>query len=96
MTADRYSDKICIILLFLVPQSREWGNGGKWKHYAKVTILWNSTNFLLGYIEEKGCKFWSFESIFMKSHTMIEKTLSEHIIMVILHFWVKNLVFEQK
>ena len=32
----------------------------------------------------------------MKSHTMIEKTLSEHIIMVILHFWVKNVVFEQK
>ena len=27
---------------------------------------------------------------------MIAKTLSEHIIMVILHFWVKNVVFEQK
>ena len=26
---------------------------------------------------------------------MIEKTLSEHIIMVILHFWAKNVVFEQ-
>ena len=32
----------------------------------------------------------------MKSHTMIEKTLFEHIIMVIVHFGVKNVVFEQK
>ena len=31
----------------------------------------------------------------MRSHTMIVKTLSEHIIKVILHFWVKNVVFEQ-
>ena len=96
MTADRNSDKTGIILLFLLPQSREWGDGGKWTHNAKVTIFLNSPYFLLGYIEEKGCNFWSFESIFMKSHTMIEKTLSEHIIMVILHFWVKNVVFEQK
>ena len=48
------------------------------------------------YIEEKGCNFWSFESIFMKSHKVIEKTLSEHIIMVILHFWVKNVFFFNK
>ena len=27
---------------------------------------------------------------------MIVKTLSENIIIVILHFWVKNVVFEQK
>ena len=27
---------------------------------------------------------------------MIEKTMSEHKIMVILHFWVKNVVFERK
>ena len=26
----------------------------------------------------------------MKSHMMIVKTLSEHIIMVILHFWAKK------
>ena len=32
----------------------------------------------------------------MKSHTMIEKTLSEHIIIVILHFVAKNVGFEQK
>ena len=56
----------------------------------------NFWNFSLGYIEEKGCNFWSFESIFMKSHTMIEKTLLEYIITVIFHFWAKNVVFEQK
>ena len=27
---------------------------------------------------------------------MIEKTLSKHIIMVILYFWAKNVVFEPK
>ena len=32
----------------------------------------------------------------MKIHTMIENTLSEHIIMVILHFFGQNVVFEQK
>ena len=32
----------------------------------------------------------------MKSRTMVEKTLSEHMIMFILHFWAKNVVFEQK
>ena len=32
----------------------------------------------------------------MKSLTIIAKTLSEHIIMVILQIWVKNVVFEQK
>ena len=47
-------------------------------------------------IEEKSCNFCSFVSIFMKSHTMIEKTLSEHIIMIIMHFLFKNVVFEQK
>ena len=31
----------------------------------------------------------------MKSHTMIVKTLSKHIIMVILHFFVKNVAFEK-
>ena len=37
-----------------------------------------------------------FLSIFMKSHTMIEKTLSEHLIMAILPFLAKNVVLEQK
>ena len=37
-----------------------------------------------------------FQQFFMKSHIMIVKTLSEHIIMVILNFWAKNVVFEQK
>ena len=32
----------------------------------------------------------------MKYHTMIVKTLSEHIIIAILHCWVKNVVSEQK
>ena len=32
----------------------------------------------------------------MKSHMLIEKTLSENMIIVILHFWVKDVVFEQK
>ena len=33
----------------------------------------------------------------MKSHTMIEfKSLSEHMIIFILHFGVRNVVFEQK
>ena len=32
----------------------------------------------------------------MKSHTMIAKTLSEHIIMAILYFWVKNVFFFTK
>ena len=42
------------------------------------------------------CNFLSFLAIFMKSHTIIVKTLSEHMIIVIVHFWVKNLVFELK
>ena len=69
---------------------------GVTEHILQKSRLLKFTNFLLGYIEKKGCNFWSFESIFMKSHTMIEKTLSEHMIMVILHFWAKNVVFEQK
>ena len=32
----------------------------------------------------------------MKSYTIIVKTLSTHMIIVILHFWVKIVVFEQK
>ena len=32
----------------------------------------------------------------MKSYTIIVKTLSKHMKIVILHFWVKNVVFEQK
>ena len=34
--------------------------------------------------------------MFMKSSTMMILTISEHIIMAILHFCVKNLVLEQK
>ena len=63
--------------------------------FNKSHNFWNFSIFSLGYIEEKGCFFWSFVSIFMKSHTMIEKTLLEHIIIVILHFWAKNVVFNK-
>ena len=68
---------------------------GVTEHILQKSQLLKFTNFSLGYIREKGCNFWSFESILMKSHTMIEKTLSEHMIMVILHFWAKYVVFEQ-
>ena len=54
--------------------------------------FWNFTVFLLGHIEENSCNLWNFPAIFMKSHIMIVKTLSEHIIMVILHFSVKKCV----
>ena len=71
---------------------------GVTEHIFQKSQLLKFNNFSLGYmyIAEKGCNFWSFELIFMQSHTMIEKTLSEHMIMVILHFWAKNVVFEQK
>ena len=56
----------------------------------------NFTDVLLGYIEEKSCIFLSYLAFFMKSYTIIVKILSEHMIIVILHFWVKHVVFEQK
>ena len=63
---------------------------------CKSHNFWKFTEFSLGYIEVIHCHFLSFLAILMKSHTIIVKTLSEHMIIVILHFWVKNLVFEQK
>ena len=39
MTADRKSDKPCTILLFLLLQSRDLGDGGNWTHFAKVTTF---------------------------------------------------------
>ena len=39
MTADQNSDKTCIILLFLLLQSRSWDDGGNWTPFAKVTTL---------------------------------------------------------
>ena len=69
---------------------------GVTEHILQKSQLLRFTYLSLGYIEEKSCNFCSFVSIFMKSHTMIDKTLSEHSIMIILHFLFKNVVFEQK
>ena len=69
---------------------------GVTEHILQKSQLLKFTYLSLGYIEEKSCNFCSFVLIFMKFHTMIEKTLSEHIIMIILHFLFKNVVFEQK
>ena len=55
----------------------------------------NITDFSLWYIEVlRDIKLLSFLATFLKSYTKIVKTLSEHMIMVILNFWVKNVVFE--
>ena len=56
----------------------------------------NFTDFSLGCIEVISCNVSSFLAIFMKLHTVTKKTLSEQIIMTILHFWVKFVGFEQK
>ena len=52
-------------------------------------------SLVFGVYGGENCIFLSFWAIFMKTHTMIIQTLSEHIMIVILHFSVKNLVFEQ-
>ena len=39
MTADRNSDKTCIILLFLLLQSKDLGDVGNWTHFAKVITI---------------------------------------------------------
>ena len=62
--------------------------------FCKIHNFWN-TDFSLRKIEKKSCNFWSFITIFMKSHTIVVKTLSVHKIMFILHFWVKYGAFEQ-
>ena len=46
-------------------------------------------------MEEKGCISLSFLAIFMKSYTIIVKILSKRMIIVILYYWVKNVVYEQ-
>ena len=55
---------------------------------------WGELNTLRVY-QGKTVTFEVFVSIFMKS-TMIEKKLSDHIIIVILHFWVKHEFFFNK
>ena len=66
---------------------------GVTEHILQKSQLLKFTYLSWGYIEEKSYNFCSFVSIFIKSHT---KTLSEHIIMIILHFLFKNVVFKQK
>ena len=89
VTADRKSDKTCIILLVATIE-------GVWTHFAKVTTFEILLTLRDGISRKKSCNFSSYVSIFMKFHTMIEKTLSEHRIMVILQFWAKNVVFNKK
>ena len=96
MTADKNSNNTCIILIFLLPQLRDWVDGGVKIQLCKSHNFWHFCDLKLGYIQVISCNFWSFQANIMKSHTMIVKTLSEHTIMVILYFWVKNVVFEQK
>ena len=76
--------------------NRGIGSMGVTEHPLQKSQLVKFYYFSLGYIEGKCWNFWSFLAIFIKSHMMIVKTLSQHMIMVILHFWAKNVVFEQK
>ena len=83
MTADRNSDKTCIILLSLFLGKRVWIDGegvevegGVTTQLYKSHNFWNLTDLAFGYIEEKIRKYWSFLAIFMKFHTMALKTFS--------------------
>ena len=64
--------------------------------FCKSQNFWNFTDFCYNISRKKVVTFFSFLAIFMKSYTVIVKTWSKQIIIVILHFWVKNVVFEQK
>ena len=58
---------------------RRWG----WLNtFCKSHNFWNFTHFSLGYIEERGCNFWSYESIFYQISRDDRKDItnvSEHI-----------------
>ena len=95
ITANRNSDKSCIIFLLLLLQLRDWEDGIR-PQFCKSHNFWNFYWLFLGVYRGKELSLLKYSSNFMKSHTMIVKTLSEHIGMAILHLWVKNEVFEQK
>ena len=79
-------------------QLRDWvEGGGENPNLAKVTTFEILLTFRWG-ISRKKLKLLKFSSnfFFIKSHTMIVKTLSERKFMVILHFRVENVVFEHK
>ena len=80
-----------------ISSSYNWGirSRGVIPQYCKSHNFWNFTDFTLGYIEGKRCNFWRFQASFMKSYTIIVKTLSKHMIIVILHFLVKNVVLKK-
>ena len=82
VTTHQNSYKTCTI-----SSCNKWGikSRGVIPQYCKSHNFWNFTDFLSGYIEET-CYFLSFIVIFMKSYTIIVKTLSKHMIIVILHF----------
>ena len=69
---------------------------GETSQYCKSHNFCNSTDFSLGYIEERSCKFWKFSSNFMKSFMMIVKTLSENITIFIIFAFVlvKSVFFD--
>ena len=80
MNADWNNYKTCIILLFLLLQSRDWVDGGNRTPFAKVTIIifFFYLFFVRGISREKVETFEVFLNFFMKSHMMIVKTLNHH------------------
>ena len=63
--------------------------------FFKSYIFCNFTYLSLVYIEKKNHCFLQLYSHFMNSYILIVKALVIQIIIVILHFWVKNDVLEQ-
>ena len=94
MTADRSSDKTYIVFLFMLQQSMIESMGVTEHPLQKSQLLKFYLLFVRVY-RGKNWNFWRFLEFFMKSHMMIVKTLSEHIIMVILH-WGQKMLFLNK
>ena len=84
MIADRNSDTTGIILRSLLLQSGDWVDVGNIPILQKTQLL----KFYWLFAKVYGGKrtFRRFQAVVMKFYTMIMKAISEHKIMIILHF----------